>query len=122
MMQRHQTNSAMNLVNILGGIYDEDCVSLLNLPTSSGKMNVEVADIDHDWVTITHICNVVPPITEPIQRAARSLRRYCNSADIQVLTRRCSGGESGRGGLRRVVMVVAILVVKTNIIIQNFSL
>ena len=39
MMQRHQTNSAMNLVNILGGIYDEDCVSLLNLPTSGALVS-----------------------------------------------------------------------------------
>ena len=30
---------------------------------------------------------------------------------IRVLTRRCGGGESGRGGLRRVVMVAAVLVV-----------
>ena len=30
---------------------------------------------------------------------------------IRVLTRRCGGGESGRGGLRRVVMVAAVLVI-----------
>ena len=39
------------------------------------------------------------------------LPRHRRRSHIRVLTRRSGGGESGRGGLRRVVMVAAVLVV-----------
>src|ERR1700678_2570078 len=45
--------------------FDQTCCACSRgCPRRIINMDVEVANIDHDWITISHIRNIIPPITK----------------------------------------------------------